>query len=132
MEPRKDGPAPRRKALRKGQRSSQKQELELAEELGGRRQPGSGNQNTAKGDVRTKGLVRVEAKLTTDDSYRLQLADFWKIDSEKGPREFPAMVIDFLERGTRKLRDRLAVIHFNDLKELLDAFGLYRGSKRIS
>lgn len=108
-----------RKGLRKSKRSSVLQEREVAEELGGRTQPGSGNQPGAKGDIRKKGELRVEAKSTTASSFRLELDDLYKIAGETTLGEKAVLVIDYLEPGTRKLKDRFAVIHFQDLKELL-------------
>lgn len=120
------GPAPRRKTLRKNKRRSQQQERDIAEDLGGRTQPGSGNQPGAKGDVRLKGQWRIEAKFTFAKSYSLTLDDLYKIAGECGDLEKPAFVIDFLEPGTSKLKDRFAVLHFHDLKELLNGTSQHR------
>ena len=110
-----------RKQLRRAKKVSLKQEVDIMEELGGRTQPGSGNQPGAKGDVRKKGELRVEAKYTEDNSFRVPLDDLWKIAGEASTGELPVYVIDFLEPGKRGLRDRFAVLHFNDLKGLLNA-----------
>jgi hypothetical protein len=126
MRPLVTGPAPRRKALKKGKKTSLKQELEIAEALGGRTQPGSGNQAGAKGDVRKKGELRVEAKFTCNDSFSLKLDELYKIASECSPGEKPLFVIDYLEPGTRKLRDRYAVVPFHHLEELRHAAGKHR------
>jgi hypothetical protein len=115
------GPAPRRKALRKGKKRSTQQELEVNELFGARMQPGSGNQAGAKGDGRKKGELRLEMKFTADNSFSLKLEELWKIAGEAAHGELAVFVVDFLEQGTRKLRDRFAVVHANDLKELLDA-----------
>lgn len=129
MEPLVTGPAPRRKALRANQKTSLRQELDIEEEFGARRQPGSGNQAGAKGDHRRKGELRLEAKFTRDESYRLQLGDLYKLAGEAVGGELPVMVIDFLDPGTRKLRDRFTVIHSNDFKEL-HAASKNRGPER--
>lgn len=126
MQPLVAGPTPRRKALRKAKKTSLKQEQDIAEELGGRTQPGSGNQRGAKGDIRKKGELRVEAKYTTNESFSLKLDELYKIASECGTGERAVFVIDYLEPGTRGLRDRFAVIHFNDLKELLNGTRTHR------
>jgi hypothetical protein len=115
------GPASRRKGLRKARKVSQQQERDIAEELRGRTQPGSGNQRGAKGDVRVHGKLRVEAKFTTAGSYSLHLDDLYKIAGECGVGEKPVLVIDYRESGTSKLKDRFAVVHFQDLKDLLHA-----------
>jgi len=119
-------PLGRRKGLKKAKKTSQKQEVDIAAELGGTTQPGSGNQRGAKGDVRKKGELRVEAKFTTARSFSLKLDELYKISGECGLGERPVFVIDFLEPGTRKPKDRFAVIHFEDLKELLNASGQHR------
>jgi hypothetical protein len=129
MEPLVTGPAPRRKALKLNKEASRRQERDIAEEWGGRTQPGSGNQAGAKGDVRKKGELRIEAKLTQAESYSLKLDDLYKIAGEASHGELAVLFIDFNEPGTRKLRDRFAVIHSNDFKEL-HAAGQNRGPKR--
>lgn len=114
-------PGRRKHKLKKAKKVSLKQEVDIMEQLGGRTQPGSGNQAGAKGDGRKKGELRVEAKFTEDNSYRLVLGDLYKIAGEASFGELPLFVIDFLEPGTRGLRDRFAVLHFTDLKGLLNA-----------
>jgi len=126
MAPLLEGPAPRRKALRENKRRSQKQEVELAEELNWRTQPGSGNQRGAKGDVRGKNIGRLEAKFTQADSFSLKLAELEKIEGECTGFEKPVFVIDFIEPGTRGLRGRYAVFVFDHIKELLHASGQHR------
>jgi hypothetical protein len=121
MQPLAPGPASRRKGLQKARRRSLKQEVEVAEMFGARTQPGSGNQAGAKGDARKKGELRLEMKYTTGDSYSLRLDDLQKIAGEAGIGERPIMVLDYLEQGSRKLRDRFAILNAADLKELLDA-----------
>lgn len=120
------GPAPRRKALRHNKRVSQQQERDIAEELGARVQPNSGATRGAKGDVRKKGIFRLEAKFTRADSFPLHIDDLQKIAGECSDFEKPIVVIDYLEPGTSKLRDRFAVLHIQDTKELLNASGQHR------
>lgn len=120
------GPLNRRKTLRKAKKTSQKQEQDIAEELGGRTQPGSGSQRGAKGDVRKKGELRVEAKFTTAESFSLKLDELYKIAGECGAGEKAVLVIDYLDPGTRRPKDRFAVVHFQDLKELLHAASQHR------
>lgn len=120
------GAVPRRKALRHNKRASYKQEVSLAGELGGRVQPGSGNQKHAKGDLRKDGIFRLEAKLTHSDSFSLKLDELLKIQSECDGQERPVFVVDFLKKGTGQLRDRFAVIAFDHLKELLDGARKHR------
>lgn len=115
------GPAPRRKALKRNRRISNKQEVELAASLGGRTQPGSGNQPGKKGDVRKRGEIRLEAKFTCAETFQLPLHELEKIAGECTPGEKPIYVIDFLSSETKKLRGRYAVVPFDDHKELYDA-----------
>ncbi len=126
MEDLAPGPAPRRKALKKAKRASLKLETDLALELSEvygegsvRLQPGSGNQRGAKGDLRMKGGLRVEEKHTQAESFSIKLDELYKVAGEATGGEMPLFVIDFVEPGTRKLKDRFAVLQFQDLKGLL-------------
>ena len=126
MEDLAPGPAPRRGALRRAKKTSRAQERDVAEELGGYTQPGSGNMPGAKGDVRVKGWLRVETKFTRAGSFSLKLDELEKIASECHDLEKPVFVIDYLDPGTSKMRDRFAVIPFHNLLELLNASGQHR------
>lgn len=106
-EPPKLGPAPPSRATK---RRSRRQENDVADDLGGQRQKASGALPGAKGDVRLKGKARVECKMTTAKSYRLQLEDLSKIRGEAAYPEIPAFVISFLEPHTNRERDRWAVV----------------------
>ena len=110
----------KRKSFKKGKKVSLKQEVEVCELLGARTQPGSGNQAGAKGDGRKKGELRIEAKFTQADSFSLKLEELWKVLGEATAGELPVFVIDYKEPGTSKLRDRYAVLPFNDVVELLE------------
>lgn len=123
MEPLVTGRAPMRKHLRKNRRRSKEQEQDLAEELGARVQPNSGAMTGSKGDVRKKGVFRLEAKFTHAESFSLQLDDLHKIAGECAGFEKPLVVIDFVEQGTSKLKDRFAVLQFDHVKEFLNAPG---------
>ena len=127
------GPAGQKRHLRKARKTSQRLEQNLALELNEvygegavRTQPGSGNQRGAKGDLRMKGKLRVEEKHTDAASFSLKLEELRKIAGEGSVGEVPLFVIDFIEQGTRRLKDRFAVIHFQDLKELLHAASKHR------
>ena len=109
--------ASRKRGLRDRKKHSRKQEEEIATLLGARRQPGSGAFAHAKGDVRKKGEFRLEAKFTESDSFSLKLEELQKIALECGPFEKPVFTIDFLEKGTRVLKERFAVLPFEDLQE---------------
>ena len=126
MAPSSPDKASRKKGLRKAKKTSQKQEQDIAEEYGGRTQPGSGNQPGAKGDIRKKGELRIEAKFTTASSFSLKLDELYKIAGEATGGELPALFVDYLESGTRKRKDRFVVLQSHDFKELLDASRKHR------
>lgn len=122
-------PGRKRHRLKKAKKRSLQQEVDVMAELGGHTQPGSGNQAGAKGDGRKKvwarqegetGL-RVETKYTEANSFSVPLDDLYKISGEAAHGEIPLYIIDFLEPGKRSLKDRFAVVHFEDLKGLLNA-----------
>lgn len=84
-----------RKRARAQIRSSRRQENKLAEAVGGRRQKASGALPWAKGDVRKRGELRIEAKQTQAKSFRLQRSDLEKIRSECSYNETPHLSIWF-------------------------------------
>lgn len=102
------------------QRKSQQQERRVAEELGGRTQPGSGSGDFAKGDVRVKGEIRAECKTTSAASYSLKLADLVKIHREAalGKLEMPVMSVQF--QGPVGTSHRYAVIDWEWFKQLVE------------
>lgn len=75
---------------------SKGQEESLAQRLGGRRTPASGAKSE-KGDVRVKGIVRIEAKTTKNKSFSVTLEMIRKIEEAAlASAEMPAMVIEFI------------------------------------
>jgi hypothetical protein len=73
-----------------------KQERTLAARLGGDRVKGSGAGDT-KGDVRVRGILRVEAKTTSAQSFRVTRQMVNDIsDAGAGAGELPVIVIEFL------------------------------------
>ena len=121
-----EGPVDRRRAMKARKKRSQKQELQIAGQFDGRTQPGSGAMPWAKGDVRKKGVFRIEAKFTEAKSYSLKLEDLEKIEAECEGAEKPIFIIDYLENGTRSLRGRYAVLTDTHLEELLNESGKHR------
>ncbi len=111
----------KRKGFKQNKRLSRKQEIDLAEDLGGKVQLNSGAVVGSKGDVRVKGEYRVEAKFTAANSYKLDLDELYKIASECEGLEKPLFVVDFLDKHTKKPKDRFAVLPYDQLKELIDA-----------
>ena len=90
------------KAFRLGSlahRNSPKQEDRAAKKIGGRKTPGSGS-GYQKADARRRGLVRIECKCTSADSFRVTKKDLDKLDAAvHGTTEIPIMEIEFLLQG---------------------------------
>ncbi len=78
-------------------RASKLQERQVAEDINGRVQPGSGAPDFYKGDVRKDQKLRVECKTTYAKSYHLRLQELQKIKSEalRGGDEYWAMQVEF-------------------------------------
>ena len=127
--PPKSGPRPQNPILDRLERQSKqskayhaspKLEKGLAKRLNGYRTSGSGNKKE-KGDVRVKGITRVEHKATQAASFRVTKEMLDKIENAgRGCDEVPVLVVDFLdERGNSQKRE-IAVLPFQDLLDLLD------------
>lgn len=108
---------------KKLRRKAMKVEDKLAEDIGGRRHKGSGSLSYLKGDVRLRGRVRAESKFTQSGSYRVNLADLWKIASECAPGEVPAFDVTFVEPRTLKERDSWVLIPRSEWQRLLEVDG---------
>lgn len=84
------------------------QESEIATKLKGEVTRGSGC-GFEKGDIRVKGIMRVEAKTTKNKSYSLKRSTFEGLeDSIVGSNEIPAMIIEFNNEG--KPSKELAIV----------------------
>jgi hypothetical protein len=105
------GAAPPSRKLRRRVRT---QERGIAEDLGGRAQPGSGNQLHKKGDVRLKGKYRLEAKLTTSKQFILQRTFLEKISGECSGLERPGLILEYTDRRTLRSLSKWAVIPYDD------------------
>lgn len=91
------------------QKRSAKQESELASRAGGKVVRGSGRGNE-KGDVRVKGILRIEAKTTTKSSFSITSEMVSKIElAAVSAGECPAIVIEFLNKSGRPIHE-LAVV----------------------
>jgi hypothetical protein len=93
------------------------QEAEMAAMVGGRKQAGSGSVLGCKGDVRKKGVFRIECKSTEAQSFSLKRELLDKIRSECAGTEEPAFDIKFLNKATLQEEDRWVAIpytHFED------------------
>lgn len=95
---------PTRKAhkphLSPAHRAAPKQERRIADMIGGKVTPGSGNQRV-KGDVRKLKVARIECKSTAAKSFSITREMVDKIESAGAAAgEVPAIVVDFVnERG---------------------------------
>lgn len=83
-------------------RRSPKQEQELALRTKGRVTPGSGN-GAMKGDVRVKGVARIEAKTTMKKSFSVTREMVRKIEEAGvGHDEMPVIVVEFLDNDGKR------------------------------
>jgi hypothetical protein len=107
---------------RRVKNTSRKRELEVAEAIGGRRQPGSGNQPFAKGDVRKKGDFRLELKECFGlefKAHRVDLLD--KIRAECSRGEHPAVVVTFRDKGTHQQLESWVMVPYEVWEERIVA-----------
>lgn len=82
-------------------RRSKRQEKEIAERLGGRRTAASGSKDE-KGDVRLRGVMRVEAKTTKNRSFSVTLDMVEQIESAAlACNEIPVIAIEFNHLGKK-------------------------------
>jgi len=95
---------PKRLQLHPSRQRSKDQEIELASRFGGRKTAASGALDS-KGDVRVKGVVRIEAKTTSKKSFPVTREMIRKIEAEAmAADEFPALVVEFIdEKGTPEM-----------------------------
>lgn len=103
-------------------RRSRKQEKEIAARLGGRVTPASGSKQE-KGDVRVKGVLRVEAKTTKHRSFSVTLDMVAAIEEAAcSAGEVPAIVVEFNDSRGRKVKE-VAVVPTYVLDMLKDSHG---------
>lgn len=104
--------------LSNSHRRSRKQEASLAKTLGGRVTAGSGNKDI-KGDVRIKGMARIEAKTTKNKSFSVTADMINKIETAAvGAGEVPAIVIEMTDGFSRVLQS-VAIVPMWALETLL-------------
>ena len=97
--------AERKANLSKSHRRAPKQEAEIAWRVGGRLTPGSGC-GAVKGDVRVKGVTRIECKTTKNKSFSVTLEMLEKIEEAAASGgELPILVIEFIDERGRKIKD---------------------------
>lgn len=95
---------------------SQKLEKEVAQDIGGKVQPGSGNQD-AKDDIRKVDEWRIEHKYTdSTKGYRLLIDTLAAVIRHANlAGEWPALVINF-----RKLKRKFAVVPYELFLEIVE------------
>lgn len=105
----------------KAYHASKKLEKKAAKRIGGYTTLGSGNKNE-KGDVRKRGVTRIEHKATQAASFRVTTAMLDKLQhASMGCDEIPILVVDFLdERGNSTGRE-IACVPYDQLVDMLDA-----------
>ncbi len=113
-------PTPKGGVPKARQKRASKQEASLASAVGGKTQKGSGNQLSAKGDVRKKGIFRLECKSTTNKSFSMTREILDKISSECLRLERPGLDVLFLNPTTLREEDRWVAIPFSDFEEYAD------------
>lgn len=86
-------------------RRSRKQEKEIAGKLGGRRTAASGSKDE-KGDVRLRGVLRLEAKTTKNKSFSVTLEMVRQIEEAAlASAEMPVIVIEFNDGRGKKIAE---------------------------
>lgn len=95
----------RKKNLTKSHYRAPKQERETAIRVGGRLTSASGSKDE-KGDVRVKGVARIECKTTKHASFSVTQKMLDQIeDAAVLTGEMPYILVEFIDEAGRKLRD---------------------------
>lgn len=109
----------RRKVVNNAYHRSAAQEKEIASRVGGRLTPRSGA-GKEKGDVRLKGMARIEAKTTSRKSFSVTLDMLDKLSNASLPTgEIPIHVIEFLDSEGKPIQS-LAVMPLWAAEQLLE------------
>lgn len=91
--------------LTKSHKRAPKQESEIAKLVKGRKVAASGAKDV-KGDVRIKGLARIECKTTKNKSFSVTLDMIEKLEEAATlTGELPIFVIEFNDGEGRKIKD---------------------------
>lgn len=110
--------ADKTKNLSNSHRRSKRQEASLAKTLGGKRTPASGS-GAVKGDVRVKGVVRIEAKTTKNASFAVTRKMIDAIETAAvGAAEMPVIIVEFHD-GFGKDLQSVAIVPMWALETLL-------------
>lgn len=98
-----------------------KQERQVAKATRGKKQPGSGNIEGYKSDVRVRGKWRIECKLTTKNSRRIELAELEKIRSECSAGEVPAFTVRYVDGQTRRTLEEWVMIPAKEFERFVQS-----------
>lgn len=91
--------------LTKSHKRAPKQEKEIAKLVKGRVTPRSGAGHE-KGDVRLKGVARIECKTTKNKSFSVTLAMVEALEMEAAlAGELPVFIIEFIDEHGKKIKD---------------------------
>lgn len=103
-------------------RASPKLEKQMAKRTGGYRTAGSGNKRE-KGDVRVRGVTRIEHKATQKKSFSVTREMLEKIENAgRGCEEIPVLVVDFLDERGKSKGFEIACLPLQDLVDLIHGF----------
>jgi len=118
MEQKKDGRKPPSKRMK---RISQKQEVRNMQGIGGRTSKASGAMASDKSDGRLLDRVRMEAKYTFANSFRITREVLSKIRGECQGLERPAVQLDFVDKPTGRVEDSWVIIPHDDWEKYIRA-----------
>lgn len=105
----------------KAYHASPKLEKKLAARTRGYRTTGSGSK-LEKGDIRVKGVTRIEHKGTGAKSFRVTKEMLDKLENAaRLCDEIPIFTVDFLDNRGRSKGNEIAVLPLKDLLDLIDA-----------
>lgn len=102
---------------RRIRKRTDREEQELADLSGGKRQKGSGAVPYLKGDFHRKGVYRGESKSVFSKSPSWTLDELTKIRSEAAYGEVPVLVTTFMDKATHAVKERWATIPFENWQE---------------
>mgnify|MGYP006275095065 CR=1 FL=1 len=104
----------------KGYHASKPLEKKMAKRVKGYRTSGSGNK-FENGDVRKRGIARIEHKATQAKSFRVTVKDLEKLElAARGCDEVPIFVVDFLDARGKSTGREMAVVPLQDILDLID------------
>lgn len=109
-------PLPNAKRIK---RSTMKQEEQVARDLGGHRQRGSGSISGKKGDGWVRGKYKIEnKKKIRRKSITIKRMELDKIRAECAPGEQPLFQFEFANPGTLAVEDRWIMVPYEHWKQV--------------